>query len=292
MKDDLVSVIICSIDLVKYETICQNFAELLKEERFEIIGIHDAKSLSEGYNRGVRQSSGSIIIFSHDDIEIVTPDFSRKIKDHLNHFDIVGVAGTSKLVNCAWSSRGHPYIHGVITHFNRTSDEYEVTVFGADRSVVPGIQALDGVFLAVRRKTLETVTFDEQTFDGFHLYDVDFTYSAFLAGFQLAVCNDIALIHWSSGNFDDVWRGYCRRFLAKFQGRLQEDEPGNAQQGWIACRNRAEILEMMSPRILAQVTDDIRKKASMHNNSRKKANPAQTALLTRLSRWLLGRGNF
>jgi hypothetical protein len=36
----------------------------------EIIGIHDARSLADGYNRGIAQSRGEHIILSHDDIEI------------------------------------------------------------------------------------------------------------------------------------------------------------------------------------------------------------------------------
>ena len=35
------------------------------------------------------------------------------------------------------------------------------------------------------------------TFDGFHHYDLDFSYSAYRAGFRLAVVNDICIYHAS-----------------------------------------------------------------------------------------------
>ncbi len=62
-----ITIIICSIDADKYARVTRNLSERLAGQAYEIIGIHDARSLAEGYNRGVRRSRGDLLIFSHDD---------------------------------------------------------------------------------------------------------------------------------------------------------------------------------------------------------------------------------
>src|SRR6185369_12426173 len=85
---------------------------------------------------------------------------------------------------------------------------------------VGDIAALDGVFIAARRSVLEKIRWDEQTFDGWHCYDTDFTFTAHRAGFKLAVACDIPIIHQSVGNPDKVWEHYMQRFHRKHLARL------------------------------------------------------------------------
>src|SRR6185503_11081924 len=99
-----------------------------------------------------------------------------------------------------------------------------VTVFGLQGSAAGTVQALDGVFLAARREVLERIRFDEGTFDGWHLYDLDFSFSAHLAGFRIAVCQDICLIHDSLGTYRADWQRYVDRFEDKHRGRLQKGQ--------------------------------------------------------------------
>ena len=73
-----ISIIICSADPQLFAKVCANYRPaLLRSVSHEIIGIHDACSLCEGYNRGIARASGDVLVFSHDDIEIVTPDLLR-----------------------------------------------------------------------------------------------------------------------------------------------------------------------------------------------------------------------
>lgn len=43
----------------------------------------DARSLCEGYNRGVAMSRGDVLIFSDDDIEIPTRDLCARLLRHI-----------------------------------------------------------------------------------------------------------------------------------------------------------------------------------------------------------------
>ena len=225
----MISIIICSIDPKKFSNITRNYTELMRGEPFEIIGIHDAKSLCEGYNRGIKKSVGDILIFSHDDIEILSLNFVTLLKAHLENFDMVGVAGTDKVVGGGWINAGMPHLYGQVASPHGAG--YQVALFDYGRIAhqgkvaADGIKMLDGLFFAARRSVVQKVLFDELNFDGFHGYDVDFTYSAFLAGFSLAVCNDIALVHNSGGSYDEVFQKYKQRFLIKHRATLGVVEP-------------------------------------------------------------------
>ena len=226
-KNSLISVIICSIDPVKYKLVCANLKERFGGSPYEVIGIHDAKSLCEGYNRGVKKSRGDILIFCHDDIEIISPSFVGLVRKHLQVFDVIGCAGTTRLQDSMWFSSGDPHIHGVIAYPVANawpSDLFHVSMWGGkELTQVGGVQALDGVFFAANRRVVESVRFDEETFDGFHGYDTDFTFAAFLHGFEVAVCKDILIAHKkSAGDFEGIYKTYASRFWEKYKDRLSE----------------------------------------------------------------------
>lgn len=253
----MISIIICSIDNNKFSKVSQNYANLLEHEVFEIIGIHDAQSLAEGYNRGIAQSTGSILIFSHDDIEILSPDFAGKLKHNLARYDVVGVAGTSRLVSALWTAAWQPYIHGVVV-CPSSQGKYVINVYGVDGPETGSIQALDGLFFAVNRTVVEKILFDEITFDGFHCYDLDFTFQAYLTGFNLSVSNEIIIIHESVGGFDQTWEKYGQRFAQKYQSRLANY---NADKERLACApvsEKEKILDYCKIPALIDLTNRMR----------------------------------
>lgn len=260
----MISVIICSINESKLARVVRNYTSLLQGEAFEIIVIRNAKSLCEGYNRGIRQSKGSILIFSHDDIEILSPDFALKLKQAFYLHDVVGVAGASRLTNANWAITGQPHIHGVVVYPpGAVGNEgyYMVNVFGAETPVISGIQGLDGLFIAAKREVVERVGFDEQIFDGFHCYDTDFTFSACLAGFRVAVCAEIIIAHHSAGNFGEVWQKYNARFVEKHQGKLYTGERGSLRCAALRASSADSVLRLCDPPRLAEMTAKIRNKS-------------------------------
>lgn len=219
------SVIVCSIDAGKFAQISAAYRRLLAGHRCEIIGIHDAASLAAGYNRGIQQASGDILIFSHDDILILDPDFAAKVVHRLTHFDLLGFAGASKLVSDLWAGADLPFLHGVIAHAPAQSRQITLDVFGALQWPVAGeIKAIDGLCMIARADVARQVGFDAVTFDGFHLYDLDFSFAAYRAGYRIGVCCDIPLIHHSAGKFDSRQQHYADRFLEKHGPCLDSQE--------------------------------------------------------------------
>jgi tetratricopeptide (TPR) repeat protein len=211
------SVIICSVDERKRERIRRHYESLLAGRTFELIVIPDAKSLCEGYNRAFRRSSGDVILFSHDDIEITSRDFPSWLLHYLAMNDVVGIAGASRLTGVSWVSAGWPHLHGCAAH--RSSDGLNFDFFGPP-SREPRLQTLDGVFFAAHRKVCEMLPFDEDSFDGFHFYDLDFTFRAFKAGCRISVAPEILVLHESVGARDANWRHFAARFIQKYRHEI------------------------------------------------------------------------
>ena len=214
------SVVVCSIDEAKLRRVAANYGRLLAGVPHEIVAIRDARSLSEGYNRGIAQARGKYLILSHDDIGILTPDFAQRLVAHLERFDLIGIAGTTRVIGGAWFLAGHPYDYQLITSPTGQTGQYAIIVRGSGALIIPSIQAIDGVFMAMRAEIARDNQFDEITFDHFHLYDIDFSYRAYLGGYRLAVCRDIFLVHYSLGSFDAIWEEHRKRFDSKFAARL------------------------------------------------------------------------
>ncbi len=228
------SFVICSVDDARFARVSANLQACMQGERWELIRIPDARSLAEGYNRGLAQSRGQFVIFCHDDIEFLQADVGVRLQAHFAVSDVLGVAGTTCLKDSHWISAGTPSIHGqVLQPAGRDGDGggYVLNVFcqhGAGVPAVP-VQAIDGLFIAARRDVAEALRFDESVFDGFHLYDLDFSYRAFLKGLRVGICHDLLIYHQSHGDKGEAWRRHALRFEEKFAAQLTAH--GSAEAG-------------------------------------------------------------
>ena len=175
--------------------------------------------------------------------------------------DVVGVAGTSRLVSAFWPAAGHPWLHGWMAMPNRDGPGFFVHVYGVDAAITAGLEAIDGMFFAVRRPVLSKVAFDADTFDGFHLYDLDFCCAARQAGFRVGTSAEIAVIHASQGEYGPAWERYRDRFDAKYRGVLPPAPPA---QPWSLARilvpTKEDIVRAFPLARLVAVTGQLRER--------------------------------
>ena len=243
----MISLIICSVDEEKFRRVADNYRRALCDEPFEIIRVRNAPGMAAGYNEGFARSHGDIVIFSHDDVHLLTPHLAPLLRRHLNTYDVLGIAGTTKLQGGQWILSGPPYVYGQVATPNYDEGIFEVAIWGAPAKGVGGIKALDGVFLCARREVVDKVPFDERTFRGFHLYDIDFTFRAYLAGFKLGVCCDLHLVHSSPGNFDDQFYDQQDLFMEKHRAALDEGAERVFNITLLKANSLAEVSEVMTP---------------------------------------------
>ena len=243
----MISVISCSIDPAKAAFIEGHYHALLGDEPHEFIGVKAPRSLSEGYNSAIDRSRGDILIFSHDDIEFLDPaTWLRRLKTHLQSYDMIGLAGTSKLVSAAWSMAGPPYTFGQVCERDGRMAPFSVLLCSVPAPAIGGIQAIDGLFIATRRHVLDRVRFDQETFDGFDVYDIDFSFSAYRAGFRVAVAANLPVLHYSQGNFGQNWRRYAEKFMRKMQSQLPTFRPRRFLHARVGAQTREEMLEILN----------------------------------------------
>lgn len=236
-----VSCIVCSITPSKFEKIGNRLKYLLAELPHEIVGIHDARSLSEGYNRGARASRGDVLLFCHDDIDLASSDFAARLLAHMQVFELVGIVGGTRLAAGTWVYEDWPHIHGQVSMAGASPDELVVTAFNMEGAVTPNAKVLDGVLMATRRALWERQPFDESTFDGWHLYDFDFSLRAHRAGAVVGIAHDLLVVHESQGNFGADWKRYCARFNAKHGEALALKQDGTRPElCTITVRSAAE----------------------------------------------------
>ena len=209
------SIVTCSTHPERLAATRENFRAALGAREHEWIVVDDAASLSEGYTRGLGQSRHPMVVFAHDDVELISPHPFEALDDALESNDVAGLAGAALASGPAVMWAGHPHMRGWVAY---PADEgaWDATVFSLDAGVLGGMQALDGMLIAARREAAMKVGFDAVTFDGFHFYDLDFAYRAHLAGLAVAVTTGVTAIHASRGSFDADWKRYADRFMAKF----------------------------------------------------------------------------
>jgi hypothetical protein len=214
--EGLISFVVCSIRPDRLARLRGDLEKHLPNDDWELVHVSDARSLCEGYTRGLQHARGEYIVFCHDDIGILCDRFAARLRGHLARHDLIGVAGCDRLSGPIWSWAGAPHTACWVCP-EPSAREHRIGMLGSKGSLLENAQALDGVFLAGRRHVFERVGFDAQTFDGFHFYDLDFSYRAHRAGFNCAAALDLVLWHASGGAFNSAeWQKYAERFVTKF----------------------------------------------------------------------------
>ena len=168
------------------------------------------RGLPAAYNQFIDESlREEELVFLHDDLWLDDLFFSDRIRSALSVYDVVGLAGNSRLLPGmpAWHVKNQEmewdlgHLSGVVCHGAQPFGD--PSVYGPTPAAV---ELLDGVLLAARAATLldAEVRFDER-FD-FHFYDLDFSRQANAAKLKVGTW-PIAVTHVSGGAFgSDAWK--------------------------------------------------------------------------------------
>ena len=213
-----VSIVVCSIDPERLARMQASFAAALPGVEHEFVVTRDARSLAEGYERGLAACRYEVVVFAHDDVELAPGRPLSCLTGALVHCDVVGVAGSRSVHGPAVTWDGHPHVHGWVAYPGADPAGWDATIYSLESGLLHGMQALDGLLFAARRETARRIRFDAATFDGFHFYDLDFTHRAWRLGLRLAVSTELDVFHASAGDFGAEWNRYAQRFRAKFPG--------------------------------------------------------------------------
>ena len=205
----MLSIIVSSCE----DTLLSNLSDSIENTvgiEYELIPIKNEKakySLSEAYNLGASKARFGTLLFVHEDVIFHTQNWGGRLVHHLEtlpNAGIVGIAGGTykPFVPGSWHfERSGPLSYHFIQGFKYSSQPNQLRELNA--SSVRPVVCLDGVFLAVKRSTFETVRFDEAV-EGFHAYDIDFSLRI-AENYQNFFVPDILIEHLSEGQINDQW---------------------------------------------------------------------------------------
>lgn len=210
----------------------QNIADTVGGEH-ELIVIDNSSgnySIFQAYNEGVARSKGEILCFMHDDVLFRTDCWGEIIEKHFREdggIGLIGFAGTHFLPDSPMYWYGSPFVsqRNLNNDQGVVEEHYHEDWFG-DNDLIE-VVAVDGFCFFVRKKLFDRIAFDEETFKGFHLYDMDICMQVLESGYKVCVCRDVLSEHcWSeSKQFTKQGAETFSENLEKFAKKWHEALP-------------------------------------------------------------------
>jgi glycosyltransferase involved in cell wall biosynthesis len=177
-------------------------------------------SLTQVYNKGLKESVNDIVVFMHDDLILETPNMTPKIvklfEKHPN-YGIIGIAGTDKLTSGMWW-QNRENMFGVVGHIHEGKRHVNHYSKGVFNDVLKDVVIVDGLFFMVRKSLLKK-EFNEQ-FEGFHFYDISFCVENQFEGVKIGLTTKFGVTHKSVGMTNKQWEKNKLLFEALFEKRL------------------------------------------------------------------------
>jgi glycosyltransferase involved in cell wall biosynthesis len=245
----MISIIICSVNPEFYNQVSESIKATIGVE-YELIKISNHINnygICKAYNIGAAQAKNPILCFLHEDILIQSTNWGREIFDFFEQNEkigAVGIAGSTfkSLVPSIWAQGLYQTDYQrIIQHHS----EGKSTINPDYPSKWIEVKTLDGVLLCCPKNVWEKYPFDEQNFDKFHLYDLDFC-TQIGEKHKLYVFTGILIEHFSSGQLNQDWVKYSLRYTDKWKHLLPLGNLPKQQQRDIEWRNRKILFFRMN----------------------------------------------
>ncbi|TAH01101.1 MAG: hypothetical protein EAZ15_07860 [Sphingobacteriales bacterium] len=214
----MISIIICSRNKTLLNTVSQSVKNTIGVP-YEIIAIDNADAkygICKAYNLGAAQAKYDIFCFMHEDITFETQNWGQNVINHLQDESVglIGVAGIDpKGIVPAFLDKSIANVEMNIIQSgieNNQTIHLHRTVNPLDTSIIKQVSIIDGVWMCTTRKVYTQFKYDEDTFKGFHCYDIDLALQV-NTQFKVGVVFDVLLNHLSMGKIDKKY--YDQNFI-------------------------------------------------------------------------------
>lgn len=274
----MISIIISSANKQQLFDVTQNIADTIAIP-YELIAFDNSDGkmgICEVYNKGIEQAKFDVLCFMHEDVSIKTQAWGQKVVDIFKDktIGLVGVAGSvyKPLTPSGWTGTGvstdclniiqsHKYNDKPPKHHHRNHNNEPLA----------HVAAVDGVWLCTTREIAKKIKFDDQTFKGFHAYDVDFSI-AIGQLYKVVVTYDLLLNHFSEGNYDRTWLTEILKLHKKWTGHLPINT-GNLTMKEVLRIEKVTFKEFVSRLAAWDMPISIALKTLRHNNDFMKLSP-------------------
>lgn len=180
---------ICFITCVNDDTLYNESLKYIEDlnipvgYEIEFRGVKDAKSMTSGYNEAMKRSDAKYKVYLHQDTFIINKNFIYDMLEVFNSSDKIGMIGLAgaKVIpaNGVWWESEHTY--GKV-HENHTGN-MNLLAFNEVINIYEEVKAIDGLIMI----TQYDIPWREETFDGWHFYDVSQSVEFTMAGYKVVV---------------------------------------------------------------------------------------------------------
>ena len=174
-------------------------------------------SIFQAYNEGVRRAQGDILCFMHEDILFHSNNWGKIVTDIFDNKEIgiVGVIGSFYLPkSLSYWDNMRPYLTGRILGNNENYIE-DFNRFYSN-SNISHVAVVDGLFFCIPKVLFERIAFDE-SFKGFHIYDMDICMQVNKINKKILVAHNISIQHLGEPNFNNSFVNNLKYFYNKWK---------------------------------------------------------------------------
>ena len=184
---------------------------------------HNEYSLSELYNKGIKESKYDIVVCCHNDIKLEKNWGKKLLEDFSNNPDygIIGKAGSCYFPESGvyWEKMGQTMVGQVYHH--PEGEKKWLNRYSIKLPYLITVVTIDGLFISFDKTKIKH-WFDE-SYGKFHFYDHGFCVPNYLDGVKIGVTSSFEITHQSIGKPNDEFYISKEKFVEKWGKNLPLD---------------------------------------------------------------------
>jgi GT2 family glycosyltransferase len=211
----------------------QEYNDKFKKHLLDTIGVkdpqilqyenHNQYSLSNVYNRGIKESKHDIVVCCHNDIKL-EKNWGKKLLDDFSNnpeFGIIGKAGSCYFPESGvyWEKMRQTMV-GQVYHYPKNQKKW-LSKYSPKLPFLIPVVTVDGLFISFDKTKIKH-RFDE-SYGKFHFYDHGFAVPNYLDGIKLGITSSFEITHESVGQPNQEFWDSKVKFLEKWGSKLPLD---------------------------------------------------------------------
>lgn len=213
----MISLIICSRHPKIGRDFEKNIQMTIGDVVYELVWIDNSDNkytICQAYNKGVMMAKYPYLCFMHEDIVFYTEGWGTMAIDAMSDSSVgmLGVQGCTYFDESTiyWTMSGFRKANTILPGQIEKKKEDDYPVFGNDVVIV------DGMWMFTRKDLFQDIHWDEHTYHGFHMYDLDLCMQIVSRGMKIRLADEVWIQHNSYGNWNvDFFQG-CQLFHNKW----------------------------------------------------------------------------
>ncbi len=217
----MISIIVCSTHKKIDKHLEMNVRTTIGDVVYEFVWIDNSDNkytICHAYNEGVKRARYPYLCFMHEDIVYHTNDWGVMAINAMSNqtVGLLGVQGCTYFDESTiyWTMSGFKKANTILPWRSDKIKEDDFSIPGND------VVMVDGMWMFTCRKFFDEIHWDEHTYQGFHMYDMDLCMQIINRGMKIRLLDELWIQHNSYGNWNtDFFKG-CQVFHEKWDNYL------------------------------------------------------------------------